>query len=95
MIRFDQHFPSIQVKVSNFSVPNTMASNSFSICAYWTSVGVRDLDAYVTGCPSYIRHAPRPCTEASHCSVGVALGSKYFRTGVVDRIFFVSSRAAP
>ena len=33
--------------------------------------------------------------EASHCSVGVAPGSKYFRTGVVERIFFVSSRAAP
>ena len=30
-----------------------------------------------------------------HCSVTMALRSKYFRTGVVEKILFVSSRAAP
>ena len=58
-------------------------------------MGVGDLDAYATGCPSCIRNVPRPCMDASHCSVGIAPGSKYFRTGVVERIFFVLSSAAP
>ena len=48
-------------------------------------MGVRDLDAYATGCPSCIRHSPRPCMEASHSSVGVAPGSKYLRTGAVEK----------
>ena len=59
----------------------TIASISFSICAYCCCVGVSDLEAYAIGWSSWSKTAPMPLELAStEILVGLE-GSKNLRVG--------------
>ena len=53
---------------SNLVIENRTASSSFSIWAYRVSGSVSARDAYAIGWPRWRSTAPRPDSEASHCT---------------------------
>ena len=55
--------------VWNFLQPKTIASSSLLMFAYLVSVSVKLLLANAMGLLSWIMHAPRPFSDASHCRV--------------------------
>ena len=55
--------------VWNFSQPKTIANSSHSMFAYLVLVSVKLLLANAMGLLSWRMHAPRPFSDASHCSI--------------------------
>lgn len=69
-------FPHAKRHWLKCSQAKTIASSSFSSCAYLVSTDDKVLDMNATSCPPCIRTVPNPCCEASHCSVTSSLTLK-------------------